>query len=242
MKKQFIHRILSILAILIGFIFAICGVILQLNPLSRRSALLILSIVLILTGVVAFTVNYKKESLISQLLNHEIPIITDWTYAPKSSTIITNLIHFQKVDSIGTAALFLVLAIIFCVVFAYSASTYILYTGYILIFFCLCSFIVSLRLISLYYGEMTKSETKAIFGETCFYFLDELYEIRRGYHFLQNVSICQDTEDYLLFAYGLYDVDEPPAYFVTVPIPAGRMPAAIYLQSHYMALIKSLEL
>lgn len=240
MRKQYFYCLMSVMAVIIGIIFAISGVILQSNPLSRRSALLILSIVLVLIGAASFTVNYKKYHLISELSHHKTPIIAHWVYSPNTSHIIREFILEQKNNSIATAILFLILSCIFCLVFAYSGGPMILYTGYFLIFICICIFILSLRIISAYYKQLENNQIDVIFGEDCIYFIDELYTLQRGYHCLQQVTIDLDDEDCLLFAYGLYDVDDVPAYTLTVPIPQGKMHTAISLKHYYNDLIKSL--
>lgn len=238
MKKEYIYCLMTILAVIIGIIFAICGVLLQTNPLFSRSALLILSIVLILVGIASFAVNYKKYHIVTNLCQHKSPIIAHWTYKPNSSKIINNLIKEQKSNSSATATLFLILSIIFCIVFAYSGGTTVLYTGYILAVLCVCIYIISLRFISTYYEQLLNKETEVIFGEDCFYFLNELYECQRGYHFLEKVTVFKGDENHLIFAYGLYDVDEPPAYIVTIPIPNSKLHTAEHIKSYYMDLIK----
>ena len=240
MRKHYLYCLMSIMAVLIGIIFAISGVILQSNPLSRRSALLILSIVLVLVGAAAFAVNYKKYHLISDLSHHRSPIIAHWVYSPNTSHIIHEFISEQKNNSIATAILFLILSCIFCLVFAYSGGLTILYTGYLLIFICICIFILSLRVISAYYNQLANNQIDVIFGEDSIYFIDELYTLQRGYHCLQQVSIHPDDEDCLLFAYGLYDVDDVPAYTLTIPIPQGKMHTALSLKHYYTDLIKTL--
>lgn len=241
MKKSYTYCIFSIMAILIGIIFAISGLILQSYPLSSKSALLLVSIVLIITGIFAFAVNNRKYHLITYLYESETNSLVHWTYSSRLPKAITEFIHVQKDNSIATAILFLILSLIFCLIFAYSGGTSILYTGYFLFSLCIGLFLISLRFITAYYKYLGEHTVDIIFGSSQVYFLDELFELQRGYHCLQQVSVIYgEEENYLLFAYGLYDADEPPAYTLTIPIPANQLMTALFLKDHYNDLIKSL--
>lgn len=240
MKKEYLYCVISVLAMLCGIIFMICALILRSNPNCRRSALLLLSIVLIITGLVSLIINLKKYHTICDLTEHQVPVIAHWTFSANSSKIISDLIEELKNNSIATAILFLILSIIFWVVFAYSGGTSILYLGYIFIVFSICIFIIALRMITAYYEKLNMQDTEVIFGEDYFYFIDELYTFQRGYHCLQQVSVYEGGENALIFSYGLYDADEPAVYTVTIPIPSDKLHTAKYIRTYYNNLLTTL--
>lgn len=242
MRKQYLYCLISILAVLLGIVFTVSGIILQSNPLSRRSALLLVSIVLIFTGAAAFAVNYKKLRQVTKLREHKAVTIAHWTYKPASFKAISDFFLEQKINSYSTAILFFILGCIFSIIYAYSGHRSVLYMGYLLLAVCLCIFIVALRLITTYYKELDQNEVDVIFGEDSILFIDELFELRRGYHFLQRVSIHYGTENCLLFEYGLYDVDDKPAYTLTIPIPKNKLHTAEHLKTYYNDLIRPAEM
>lgn len=238
MKKEYLYCILSIIAVIIGFIFAISAVILQSNPCFSKSALLLISIVLILAGVVSFAVYYRKYNEIKALCSHQATVLIHWTYAPNSSKIINKIYKDQYDSNIATAILFVILSLIFCVIFAYSGGRYVLYCGYTLAFLCCLGFIVSLRFIKSYYNHLATTYADAIFGEDAIYYAGQLIKFQKSYYMLENITIEQDQESYLLFTYCVYDIDEPPAYSVAIPIPKNKLHTARYIRDFYMDLIK----
>lgn len=238
MKKEYLYCILSVIAATIGFIFAISAVILQSNPCFSKSALLLASIALILAGATSFAVYYRKYNEIKALYSHQATVLIHWTYAPNSSKIIDKLYKEQHDSNIATAILFLILSLIFCVVFAHSGGTYVLYCGYVLAIICCLTFLLSLRLINTYYDHLTTAYADAIFGEDAIYYAGQLIKFQKSYYMLENITIEQDQESYLLFTYGVYDIDEPPAYAFAIPIPKNKMHTARYIRDFYMDLIK----
>ncbi len=238
MKRAYTYCLLSIVIALLGIIFTISGVLLQTLPLSSKSALLIFSTAFILVGTFSFAVHYKKYLKIKALSTHHVPIIAHWTYAPNSSNTLKDLIKQQKAATIATAILILILSLIFCIVFAYSGGKNILQVGYILAVLCILIFIIVLRFISAYYTHLASSELEVIFGEDIIYFLDELYTVQRSLHFLTKVNIYIGPEPLLILDYNLYDIDEPPTYSITIPIPQGKLKTATHLKNYYSELIE----
>jgi len=238
MKRAYTYRILSIIIVLLGIIFTISGVFLQTLPLSSKSALLIFSTAFILVGAFSFAVHHKKYLKIKALCTHQVPVIAHWTYAPNSSNTLKNLIKEQKENTVATAILILILSLIFSIVFAYSGGSYILYLGYILAVLCLLTFMIVLRFISAYYTHLASTELEVVFAEDTIYFLDELYTIKRSLYYLTNVSIYVGPEPLLILDYGLYDIDEPASYSITIPIPQGKLKVATHLKSYYAELIE----
>lgn len=237
MKRAYTYCILSIVIALLGIVFTISGVLLQTLPLSSKSALLIFSTAFILVGVFSFAVYYKKYLKIKALSGHKVPVIAHWIYAPNSSNTLKDLIKEQKANTVATAVLILILSLIFSIVFAYSGGKNILYLGYILAILCLLTFIIVLRFISAYYTNLANSELEVIFGEDTIYFLDELYTVQKSLHFLTKINIYIGPEPLLVLDYNLYDIDEPPSYSITIPIPQGKLKTATHLKSYYSELI-----
>lgn len=240
MKRAHTYRILSLVILLLGIIFTISGVLLQTLPLSSKSAVLIFSISFILTGTVSFAVHHKKYLAVKDLCAHHVPVIAHWTYAPNSSNTLKTFINEQKSNTFATATLVLILSLIFSIIFAYSGGSYILYLGYTLAILCLLVFIITLRFISAYYQDLAESESEVIFGEDSIYFLDELYTIKKSLYFLQKVSLYAGDEHLLVLDYGLYDIDEPASYSITIPVPRGKVLAATYLKDYYSQLIETI--
>lgn len=240
MKRAHTYRILSLIILLLGIIFTISGVLLQTLPLSSKSAVLIFSISFILTGTVSFAVHHKKYLAVKNLCAHHVPVIAHWTYAPNSSNTLKTFINEQKSNTFATATLVLILSLIFSIIFAYSGGSYILYLGYTLAILCLLVFIITLRFISAYYQDLAESESEVIFGEDSIYFLDELYTIKKSLYFLQKVSLYAGDEHLLVLDYGLYDIDEPASYSITIPVPRGKVLAATYLRDYYSQLIETI--
>lgn len=240
MKRAHTYRILSLVILLLGIIFTISGVLLQTLPLSSKSAVLIFSISFILTGTVSFAVHHKKYLAVKNLCAHHVPVIAHWTYAPNSSNTLKTFINEQKSNTFATATLVLILSLIFSIIFAYSGGSYILYLGYTLAILCLLVFIITLRFISAYYQDLAESESEVIFGEDSIYFLDELYTIKKSLYFLQKVSLYAGDEHLLVLDYGLYDIDEPASYSITIPVPRGKVLAATYLRDYYSQLIETI--
>lgn len=240
MKRAHTYRILSLVILLLGIIFTISGVLLQTLPLSSKSAVLIFSISFILTGTVSFAVHHKKYLAVKDLCAHHVPVIAHWTYAPNSSNTLKTFIKEQKSNTFATATLVLILSLIFSIIFAYSGGSYILYLGYTLAILCLLVFIITLRFISAYYQDLAESESEVIFGEDSIYFLDELYTIKKSLYFLQKVSLYAGDEHLLVLDYGLYDIDEPASYSITIPVPRGKVLAATYLRDYYSQLIETI--
>lgn len=238
MKRAYTYCILSLVIVLLGITFTISGVLLQSLPLSSKSAVLIFSIAFILIGTVSFAVYHKKYLAIKDLCAHHVPVIMHWTYAPHSSHTLKTFIKEQKTSTFATAILILVLSLIFSIIFAYSGGHYILYLGYTLAILCLLTFIITQRFISAYYQSLEESTSEVIFGEEAIYFIDELYTLRKSLYFLQGVSIYIGAEHLLVLDYGLYDIDEPASYSITIPIPPGKLKAATYLKNYYSELIE----
>lgn len=242
MRKQYLYCLISVIAVLIGIIFTISGIVLQSNPLSRKSALLIVSIVLIFVGAAAFAVNYKKHRHVTGLREHKLVTIAHWTYTPSHSKVLIEFIKEQKNGSYATALFYLILACIFCMIYAYSGTSSVVYMGYFLLLLSIGTFILALRFITAYYEKLSENEVDIIFGEDSILFIDELFELRRGYHYLQRVTIRYGNENYLLFDYGLYDVDDTPAYTLTIPIPKNKLHTAEHIKTYYNDLIKPSEI
>lgn len=224
---------------ILGIVFTISGVLLQTLPLSSKSALLIFSTAFIVIGLVSSTVYYKKYQLIKDLCSCDTPIIGQWSYPTNSTNSLKNFIQDRKSSTLATALLVLILALIFCIIFAYSGGPYILYLGYTFAMLSLLTFIIAQRFITTYYMHLLTSENKAIFAEDYIYFLDELYSLHKTLYFLQKVDIYLGQEYLLIFEYGLYDVDDPTTtYSLTLPIPQDKLQTATYLKHYYTDLIE----
>lgn len=239
MKKEYTYCILSVLILVLGIIFTISGIMLQTLPDSSKSALLIFSGAFIVIGFVSFAVHHKNYKQISDLTNHHVPVIAQWTFAANSSDTLKKLIKEEKHNALATAILVLILAIIFSIIFAYSGSTYVLILGYTFAVLCFLIFIIAVRFISAYYNHLEKSETTVIFGEDCIYFIDELFALNRTFHLLENVNIYIGLENLLIFEYGFDDIDNSCAYSLTVPIPSDKLNIAIHLKDYYRSLIET---
>lgn len=241
MKKTTIHCTLSIIMTLIGIIFTLCAIFLNFQPSPRKSSLLIIAIVLILSGIVSFSVNYRKYHLIAGLYAHDLTYITSWDIPTKSSTLFPVLIKEKKTNSILTSFIFFVLSLICCWVFTYSGGTHLLKIGYLLIGFCASLLIISLRFIDCYYTHMQNKPDPVLFGQNYIYFLDELYTLEYDYCTLQKVELCKEEEIYLVLCYGNNDTDEPPTHIVTIPVPPEKMYIATYLKNYYNELLSNLN-
>lgn len=240
MKKEYTYCILSLLIFVIGVIFTISGVVLQSLPLSSKSALLIFSFGFILIGVVLFAVHYKRYQLMKKLIKHNLSVVARWTYPPNSSETLKKFISEQKCNSIATALLVLILAVIFCIVFAYSGGSYILWLGYSFALLSICIFIIALRFIFAYYNNLSHSECKVLFGEDCIYFIDEIYTLTYGLHNLEEISIFLGTENLLIFEYGSYDIDSS-SYRLVIPIPPNKLSIAMHIKDYYRSIIHSTD-
>lgn len=239
MKKEYTYIVLSIMILVLGVVFTISGALLQTLPYSSKSALLIFSCAFIVIGIVSFAVHHKKYTTIKNLLLRTSPVIAHWTYPPGSSKTIQKGLLEQKHNSLATSLLILILSLIFSIVFAYSGGTYVLYLGYVFAVLCLLTFIIVVRFISAYYDQLSKSEATVLFGEDSIYFLDELYPLKRTFYLIENVNIYIGTENLLIFEFGLYDIDEPAAYQLAIPIPPNKLSIAMHLKDYYRSTLHS---
>lgn len=241
MKKEYTYRALSLVVLALGIIFTLSGAMLQTLPLSSKSALLIFSCAFIIIGLVSFAVHHKKYMIINDLLKRNIPVIAQWTYAPNSSITLTKIINSEKMNTLATALLVLILSLIFSIIFAYSGGTHVLLLGYTFAVLCFLIFIIATRFITMYYNQLTKTETTVLFGEEYIYFLDDLYPLQKALYLVDHINIYIGEENFLIFEYGFYDIDEPPAYSLTLPIPAGKLNIAMHLKDYYRSILHTDE-
>ena len=239
MKKEYTCCVFSILVLLLGIIFSISGFVLQTLPLSSKSALSLCSFACIVVGIVLFAVHHKKYTAIKNLVSGNTPVIARWTYPINSSETVNCFIKEEKHYSIATATLILILSLIFSFIFAYSGGTYVLYLGYIFAILCFLIFIIVLRFINAYYAALAKTENTVIFGEDCIYFIDELTQLTRSFHLLEDINIYIGKENLLIFEYGFGDLDDSSSFTLTVPIPPNKLNIAIHLKDYYRSVLHS---
>lgn len=239
MKKTYTYFVLSIVILIMGIVFTLSGVLLQTLPLSSKSALLIFSTAFIIIGCFASAIYYRKYQIMKALCTNNIPIVARWSYPANSSATLKSLIKDQKSNTLATALLILILALIFSLVFAHSGGSYILGLGYTFAMLSLLIFVIAQRFISAYYNHLLESENEVIFGEHYIFFLDEIYPLQKSFYSLEKIDIYIGTENLLTIDYHPFDVDYPDhTYSVTIPIPQNQLTLATYLKNYYTDFIK----
>lgn len=242
MKKEYTYCLISLSTLFLGIICAIAIGLLHSISDSSRGVLILFSVFFILVGLVSYAVHYKKYHHIKGLTNHETPILAHWTYSLDNSPLLQKILLEQKMSSITTAILTLILGILFSVSFLISHSSHVIYIGIALIIFCLISFTLAVCLLLSYYKHQLTKPAEVIFGEDCIYFLDEIYGLQKSIYILENIIIqTEGSESCLKFLYGQYAPDDLPMYTLCIPIPNNKLNVAEHLRKYYLDLLNTEE-
>ncbi|WP_157047606.1 hypothetical protein [Cellulosilyticum ruminicola] len=117
MKKNYIYCILSLLIVVLGFLFILLGLLVPtLSPNTQR-AILLYAICFIFIGIAAFSVHYKKYNLLKTLTDNDLPILARWSFDPNSSEILISTLKEYKHNAMCTLFFTFILVLIFACTF-----------------------------------------------------------------------------------------------------------------------------
>lgn len=238
MKKNLLYFILSITAFIIGLICMIFAFYQNPLPASGNSALLIFSTCCVIIGLCAAAVYYRKYMLIKQIYTERLPRIAHWTLQAKKSNLVKSQILESQSHTRCTSFLILILSIIFCIVFAYSGGHFVLLLGYALATFSLLIFIVAQRFISSYYLHLLTTPIDVIFTDNFIYFMDNLFSVNKALYYLEKMELYIGRDSSITFKYGHYDVDDPEAFHLIIPVPNDQIQSAVSVKAYYNKYVK----
>jgi hypothetical protein len=204
---------------------------------SSKSLLAVFGVCFVLVGISSYVDHNKKYLKIKYLKNKDIPVLASWTFKPNTSDYINTALYNKKFATISTALLTCVLCLVMACCIYLSGEKYSTPIASLLMCISLIVTIAALMLISYYYDSKLSSDSEALIGEDCFYFIDDLHTLQKSIYFLQDVRIDYSSEVSLQFLYGDYDLFKGPSYTINIPIPKGELLAAELIQKHYLELI-----
>lgn len=238
MKKNYIYCILSLLIVVLGFLFILLGLLYPtLSPNTQR-AILLYAICFILIGIAAFAVHYRKYNLLKTLMDNDLPILARWSFKPNSSAILTNTLKEYKHNALCTLSFTFILVLIFTCTFI---ATYLPTLSYLGPLISIIFLLVGIFIINAYFKRLSTEPIEVIWGEDLIYFLDDIYTLQKSIYFLDNVVINTEGEPTLQLIYGQIEYDDSPYFILEIPIPENQMKMAHVLCNHYLEEIKNIN-
>ena len=237
MKRTRYHLILWLLLFVISIVLLFSlSITVGLTPIIKNAILTAL-LILMLTSLTAFCIKYVNYLKIKMLINGDMHIIAQWSCSATTSVTLSKFLKEEFCSTMLTATLSFILGITLSLMLAYSGGTTVFIMSYILILFIVTIFLVSIHFIKDYYEQCSQTPNTILFGDTTIYFMGQLFSFEKSFLVLEDVTIISDPEPVLQFSYGHYDLDSPPKYILSIPIPSDKMHVATYLASHYSSMI-----
>ncbi len=237
MKKTYIHCIISLIILAIGFLFILCNLLMPFTS-TMENVISLLAISFIFIGLSAFAVYHKKFSVMKCLDNKDVPTITRWTFNSHTSPLITSTIKQYRHNALCTLFLTFILILIFICTFI---TTYFPTLSYVGPLVSILFLLIGLLIINTYYNTLSNAPTDIIFGEDTIYFLDDIYTLQKSIYSLDNVLINTEGEPMLQFIYGQLEYNDSPYFILEIPIPENQLTMAQVLRNHYLEQIKELN-
>lgn len=236
MKKTYIHCIISLIILVLGFLCLLFNLLIPTLSPSTENTLSLCAICFIFIGLSAFAVHHKKYSVMKALEDHDIPTLAHWTFTPHTSPLIITTIKEHKHNALCTLLLTFILILIFSCTFISTYFPTIAYVGPLVSFLFL---IIGFLIITAYFNNLSSNPIDIIFSEDTIYFLDDIYTLQKSIYFLDNVLINAEGESTLEFVYGQIEYDDSPYFVLEIPIPDNQLTMAEFLRTHYLEQIKN---
>ncbi len=237
MKRTRYHLILWLLLFVISTVLLFSlSIIVGLTP-DIKNAILTALFILMATSLTAFCIKYVHYLKIKMLINGDMHILAQWSCCASESSTLRKFLKEEFCSTMLTATLSFILGITLSLMIAYSGGSNVFIMGYILILFIVLIFLVALHFIRDYYEQCSIVPNTVLFGDTTIYFMGQLFSFQKSFLILEDVCINLTPEPVLQFSYGHYDLDSPPKYILSIPIPSDKMHVATYLVSHYSSMI-----
>lgn len=238
MKKTYIHCIISLIILIIGFLCILCNLLAPTLSPSTENLLALCAICFIFIGLLAFAVHHRKYTVMKALEDNDIPTITRFTFMPHTSSLIIKTIKEHRHNALCTLFLTFILVLIFSCTFISTYFPAVSYLGPLVSFlFLLIGFLIT----NAYFNTLSNSPVDIIFGDDTIYFLDDIYTLQKSIYFLDNVLIATEGEPTLQFIYGQIEYDDSPYFILEIPIPDSQLTMAQVLRKHYLEEIKNLN-
>jgi energy-coupling factor transporter transmembrane protein EcfT len=237
MKKELAYCITSLVVLLLGITCFISLVFLNDLSNSSKAALILFGICFFLIGATSYAKHNKKYLKIRYLKNENVPLIASWHFKPHTSLSIDEMYYEGKASAIYTTLLGVLLCLVVAGCIYFSGEKYAIHTSLGLLALSLIIAPLCITCISAYYTGKLESDSEALIGEDCIYFLDELYTLHKSIYFLEDIRIGYGGENSLQLLYGEYDLFTGPMYTIKIPIPDGELETAKLIQKHFIELI-----
>lgn len=165
MKKEYAHCILGLIILFLGVSGCVAAILLTSLADSSKSALFLLGICLIITGIMTYAKHSKQYIKIKYLTEGELTLIAHWHFEPHSSKYIDEAFYERKISTIYTLILsFLLGLIIACCVF-FSGEKYSGLLSLSLLILDCTALSIALIYNSLYYQSRLSSPAELFIGE-----------------------------------------------------------------------------
>ncbi len=237
MKRTRYHLILWLLLFVISTVLLFSlSIVVGLIP-AIKNAISTALLILMCTSLGSFCIKYVNYLKIKMLINGDMHILAQWACNCSESATLSKFLKAEFCSTMLTATLSFILGITLSLMLAYSGGKNVFIMGYVLIICIVLVFLVAIHFIKDYYEQCNNSPNTVLFGDTTIYFMGQLFSFQKSFLILENVIIQLEPEPILQFSYGNYDLDSPPKYILSIPIPSDKMHVATYLVSHYSSMI-----
>ncbi len=237
MKRERAYAIVSLAVLLLGL--ATCSVYILFPNLSiaSQSMLAIFGVCFISMGISSYISHNKKYTKIRYLMNGTTTLLAHWHYAPHTSSLMTELIKEKKTSAIYTSILFIFLLLTLSFIIFLTNETYSTLLSITMATLSLIVGIIIAIYLPHYYNALFNQPVEALFGEDCFFFLDEIFFLQKSIYLLEDIRIDLDVEYSLQFLYRTPEIGSTVCYSVIVPVPPDALDTAKHIQAYYLELI-----